>query len=108
MEHNEDTWIHSELDRGAKRRVYVGQYKPDGNTYTSDDLTALEIDGSFGYASIMTDNDKVAIGEPVLFNGSGAEQPLSREIGGTYTEGEGIYLNFDVETNLRSFSPLNL
>jgi hypothetical protein len=108
MEHNEDTWIHSELDRGTKRRVEVGQYKPDGTTYTQDDLDALEIGGNFGFASIMTDDGSVAIGEPVLFNGSGAEQPLTNIAGGSYTEGEGVYLNYDVETNLRSFSPLDL
>jgi len=108
MDVNPDTWIHSELDRGTKRRVFVDQYNPKGGQYVQGDLDALEIDGDFGFASILTDNDKVAIGEPILFNGTGAEQPLTRTTGGSYTDGEPFWLNYEINQNIRAFGPLNL
>jgi hypothetical protein len=112
MEYNEKTWIHAEVDRGTKRRVFVGQSKPedkDGNTtYSADDLEKL---GVFGlkpqWLSILTDNGKVAIGEPVLFNGAGAELTLENYLIGSVID-KPCFTNWDIELNLRPFGPLNL
>ena len=81
MEYNPDTWIHSELDAGSKRRVFLGQNKPGGGTYTQSDLDTLGIDGQWGYQEITTkttDGQDVAIGDPVRLNGFGMESPVSQ------------------------------
>lgn len=108
MEHNPKTWIHAEVDRGQKRRVFVGQRNPEGGNYDAGDLTDLKIDSDWGFNSITTNKDTVAIGEPVLLNGWGAEQPLTRVGSGTYQDGDAFYLNYDIDNNIRPFAPLNL
>lgn len=110
MDHNTETWVHAEVDRGTKRRASLSQYNPDtGSLYTPAELNAKNINGEYGFTSIMTDGDTVAIGEPVLFNGTGAEQPTARTDGLTPTgEMEPYFLNYDIETNIRPFSVLKL
>ena len=107
MEHNPKTWIHSEVDRGRKRRAQIGYYKPedkDGRTtYNEDDLKFLNIYGTNDYwESITTNNGKVAIGDPVLFGGYGCESTIDP------ANKLPTFTNWDVETNLKAFGPLNL
>lgn len=112
MEHNPNSWIHAELDAGTKRRVQVGQFKPDGGTYTQDDLDDLGIDGAYGYEEITTttvdaDGNKtmVAIGDPVKFNGHGSEMPTPQA--SSYDNNSQIYLNWRT-LKLKSFGGLDL
>lgn len=96
MEHNPNGWIHSELDAGTKRRIFVGQNKPDGGTYSQEDLDNLGIESAFGFEEITTrdiDGTKVAIGDPVLFNGHGMEVPVPIQLGAAPKH---LYLSWNV------------
>lgn len=98
MEHNAAGWLHSEVDRSQKRRVFVGQYKPDGGTYSQTDVNDAAGSGStdvdYAYVSILTDDGSVAIGDPVKLNGNGAEMPIDRS--SSYDTESEVYLNYEV------------
>ena len=96
MEHNPDTWIHGEVDRGTQRRISTDQFKADDTKYTQEDLDEREISGDFGYDSIVTNGGDIAIGEPVKFNGTGAEMPLRRTDEATYDNSKLVFLNYDI------------
>ena len=108
MEHNKNRWIHSELDAGTKRLVYVGQTKPDGSSYTQEDLDTLGIGGTYGYEEITTrdaEGTKVAIGDPIRFNGYGMELPVARAGGGPVNGN--FFGNWDIH-DIIPFAELNL
>lgn len=110
MEHKATGWIHSEIDRSQKRRIMVGQYKPDQTTYTQTEVNEAAKSGTanadFAYVSIQTDDDTVAIGDPVKLNGWSAEIPIWRVLGAISPESD-IYLNYRIYEE-KSFGALNL
>ena len=96
MTYEPTTWIHAEPDRGTQRRISTDQFKPDGTKYTQEDLDEREISGDFGYDSIVTNGGDIAIGEPVKFNGTGAEMPLRRTDEASYDNSKLVFLNYDI------------
>ena len=107
IEHNPNRWVHSELDVGTKRRIFVGQNRPDEGTYSQEDLDSLGIGGEFGYEEITTkdaEGTKVAIGNPVLLNGHGMETPVPVNLGASP---DSLYLDWNVH-DIIPFAGLNL
>lgn len=78
------TWIHSELDRGQRQRVFVGQNKTDGTTWTAGDLANLDPPvTSDGFALLDIEREGYAPGEPLRLNGYGlpaSVDPLSLDL----------------------------
>ena len=110
MEHNALTWRHSEMDRDTARRVFVGQKRADGETYTQEQLDELQIEGEWGYQEITTmtaEGERVAIGNHVAFNGWGMEQPVMRGDSMMYTPDRAFFTNWDIHREI-AFAPLNL
>lgn len=105
MIENPRSWIHSTVDRGTERRAFVGQSKPEGGTYTQQEIDDLEISGGFGFTSILTDNGRVAISEPIKFNGTGAEMPLGRLDSASYDDDGEIFMNHLINPVI-AFTPL--
>ena len=102
MEHNEETWVHSELDVSQKRRVYVGGLNQDHSEIVdaAEMLAKYKVTGFFGYTSITTndaDGNAVAIGEPVLLNGTGDPIPFPRYDKNDYdpASNPSFYTNYD-------------
>lgn len=107
MSFNRRTWLHSELDKGTERRVFIGQSRPEGGEYDQDDLDRLEI-ASVGYESITSNEGTVAIGEPIKFNGTGAEMPLARLDSQSYDDASEVHLNYRINPEILPFADLNL
>jgi hypothetical protein len=105
MVYNPATWVRSVEDKGTKRYVSTDAYKPDGTKYVQADLDALGIENDWGYQEITTDNGTVALGEPVRFNGYGAEAPTLKAA--TYDGNIPFFLNYD-DYEKKAFSALNL
>ncbi len=112
MEHKPDTWIHSEYDRSQSERIFVGQTKPGGGTYTQLDVDALYPDATagtvkFGIQTITEktkDGDVVAVGNPRPLNGFGAR--LGVDATGNQM-GESRFVNWEIYDG-KDFGTLNL
>lgn len=70
-------WEHGEPDMGTRTRVYVGQYKADGTTYTSDDVALYEsaeffdADGLVPHHTSTESGERIYTTEPFHLNGNG-------------------------------------
>ena len=111
MEHNARTWIHSEVDRSQKFRAYAGQLKPDGDEWTQEQVDALVDPPSSGapynWKSITTNEETIAIGDPVKLNGWGVPMPIARVTGALPTQDQAVYLNYEIYPEL-DYAPLAL
>jgi hypothetical protein len=112
MEYNELTWIHSELDASQSERVYVGQKKPGGGTYTQADIDKMNPDATAGTVKFgivpMTfknlEGDIIAVGDRRPLNGTGARLGVDES---TNTQGKSCFVNWEIfET--KDWSSLNL
>lgn len=108
MAYNRNTWVHAELDMGMERRIFEGQLKPGLEAFTSDEVIAMNVEGDYGLVTIMTgpDSERISLGDPVLFNGSGMEQPVNNFITGSNPDAP-VYLNWDIAPK-KEFGELDL
>lgn len=90
------TWIHSELDRGQRMRVFVGQTRSDGSSWTGNQLAALEPPISpLGFTMVDIEQEGYAPGEPLRLNGRGV--PCQYDTN-TSNRDKSFYNNFGVFT----------
>lgn len=99
------TWIHSELDRGQRYRVFNGQIRSDGTNWTDAQLAALDPEvraGQFGLLDI--EQEGYAPGEPIRLNGNGA--PCQYD---ATNKDKAFYVNFKVfdETDFSGIAHLS-
>lgn len=112
MLEDEETWIHSEADAGQRFRVFDGQAKPGGGTYTAEDLSAFDpaIEAtSYGFENITQNG--IAVGDPARLNGYGAPMPTITAAGtGEIRPGDGdtCFVNFSEVDSIVDFGPLEL
>ena len=112
MEHKVDTWIHAEADVSQSERIYAGQDKPGGGTWTQSEIDDLYPDTTAGTVKFAwltmtekTPNGKeVAIGDPRPLNGSGAR--LGVDATGN-VQGKSCYTNWKIFEE-KDWSPLSL
>ncbi len=112
MEYNPLTWEHSELDASQSERVYVGQKKPGGGTYTQADIDKMNPDATagsvkFGIVPMVfkdIDGNFVAVGDRRPLNGTGARLGVDES---TNTQGKTCFTNWRIYEE-KSFAGLNL
>jgi hypothetical protein len=112
MEYNENTWLHSELDASQSERVYVGQKKPGGGTYTQADIDKMNPDATAGSVKFgivpMTfknlEGDIIAVGDRRPLNGTGARLGVDET---TNTQGKSCFTNWNI-FEAKDWSSLNL
>jgi len=112
MEHKIDTWIHSEFDRSQSERIFAGQKKPGGGTYSQADVDKLYPDATagtvkFGIQTITektSEGETVAVGDPRPLDGYGARLGVAAA---TNVNGKSCFVNWSIFEE-KSFAGLNL
>tara|TARA_R110000803_G_scaffold19350_2_gene50772 strand:- start:223 stop:1290 length:1068 start_codon:yes stop_codon:yes gene_type:complete len=112
MEHKADTWVHAEADASQSERIFVGQVKPGGGTWTQLEIDALYPDATAGtvkwaWLTITEKNeagDSIAVGDSRPINGTGARLGVDAT---TNVNGESCYVNWKIYGE-ENFSALNL
>jgi hypothetical protein len=112
MEHRADTWIHAEADASQSERIFVGQVKPGGGTWTQLEIDALYPDATAGtvkwaWLTITEKNeagDSIAVGDSRPINGTGARLGVDAT---TNVNGKSCYVNWKIFEE-KTFSTLNL